>query len=176
VLVLTDASLTEGATLTHAISASDADSALGSLRFSKIAGPDWISVHPLTGALSGNSAGHVGRVPVTIRVVDPDGLATEGSLQVRVNAVPLISLTDQIVVEGAALALTPAVSDADSPLAELRFEKVSGPAWITVDPATGAVSGDTTGQVGLATLRLRVTDAQGLSAEAEAKITVRARP
>ena len=31
------------------ISASDADSALGSLRFSKIAGPDWISVDPLTG-------------------------------------------------------------------------------------------------------------------------------
>ncbi|OYU20118.1 MAG: hypothetical protein CFE34_01980, partial [Rhodobacteraceae bacterium PARR1] len=176
VLALTNTSLTEGATLSHAISATDADSAPASLRYSKIAGPDWISVDALTGALSGNSTGHVGTVPVTIRVVDPDGLAAEGTLSVRVNAVPLVSLTDQIVVEGAALALTPAVTDADSPAADLRFEKVSGPAWISVDAATGVISGDTTGQVGLATLRLRVTDAQGLSAEAEAKITVRARP
>ncbi|MGX9354809.1 putative Ig domain-containing protein [Roseobacteraceae bacterium S113] len=171
-----DLRVREGTALSATLSASDPDGDDTELRFSLTEGPDWLSIDPLTGGLSGDTTGRGGIYAVTAIVTDTDGLTAQATFSLRVEAVPTIAAASVVLVEGEALNSIPLVEDADSPEEELSFFKVTGPDWINVDPDTGAITGDTTGEVGVTALTIRVTDAEGLTAETDLTVTVRARP
>jgi hypothetical protein len=171
-----DVSVTQGTALNHPVTASDEDSPANSLVFAKLSGPDWIMVDPATGAVTGDSTGQAGPANVTISVTDPDGLGAQATFVVDVNVPPAISLANTTVVEGAAVNVQPVLTDPDNADGTARYSKLSGPAWISVDPATGAVTGDSAGGVGAHVVQVQVTDADGLTGRASFTLTVLARP
>src|SRR5690606_28992417 len=146
------------------------------LVFEKVSGPDWVTVDPGTGALAGDSTGRFGTAEVVIRATDPHGASDTATVTLRILAQPVIVGASATLVEGAALAETLAVEDADSPADALTFALASGPDWIAVDPATGRITGDTAGHPGSFTVVIRVTDADGLSDTAALDLRVLAAP
>jgi autotransporter-associated beta strand protein len=148
------------------------------LVYSKISGPNWLTVAS-NGALSGTPAtGDVGNNTFTIRVTDAAGLFSNGSLNIPVqpaNRPPgfVSSLTRPDAVANASYiqTLVGQASDPDS-WATLSFSKVSGPAWLNVS-SDGKLTGlPKLTDVGNNTFRVRVTDEGGLFAESDLRITV----
>ncbi|MEY8840250.1 putative Ig domain-containing protein, partial [Cribrihabitans sp. XS_ASV171] len=176
VLAAEDVTITQGTALSHPVNATDADTPADQLTFAKLAGPAWISVDAATGTLTGDSTGQSGEAEVTVQVTDADGLSSEVTLTVDVNAPPGFTLADTTLIEGAPLEISPTVSDPDNPAGSQSFVKVTGPGWIVVDSSTGAVTGDSAGQVGMHDVTVRITDLDGLSSEQTVTITVLARP
>src|SRR5690606_16925375 len=120
----------------------------GSLEFFFVDAPDWMSVDALTGLVSGDTTGHPGVLSVTFGVRDPDGLTDMITLTVDVNARPELEIDDLTLVRGDELGHGVRVSDADTPFASLVFRLLAGPDWISIDPATGRITGDTLGKTG----------------------------
>ena len=173
----------EGASYTGAsiyTKASDQDG--GPLVFTKLSGPSWLNVAP-NGALSGTPAkGDVGISRINVRVTDTAGATDDATLYITVNnvnqaptwsssTITTPSVTRDNSYAGASLATS--ANDEDITLGDsLTFSKVSGPSWLTV-AANGTLSGTPQGSdVGLNTFSVRVTDANGLSADATLNIAV----
>ena len=171
--------LAEGAALNVLPVVTDPDTSPAGLTFTKVSGADWVAVDAATGRISGDTEGQTGAVDIVIRVTDDVGLSDTGTLALTVVArdplapviTPMAALT---LAEGAALDVLPVVTDPDTPAAALTFEKVSGPAWISVDPATGRITGDSQGHAGDSTLVIRVTDPDNLSDTATLVLSVTA--
>ncbi|BCX49356.1 Ig-like domain-containing protein [Haloferula helveola] len=150
-----------------------------SLSFSKVAGPDWLTVDP-AGGLSGTPTPEdVGSNAFTVQVTDSAGASAVSALTIEVanlNDPPSFN-SDPVILAGAiedspySQTLDGTASDLD-PGDTLLFSKLSGPAWLTVDP-DGEVSGlPANGDVGLSSFQIEVTDSQGASDTATLEISV----
>ncbi|RYD67578.1 MAG: hypothetical protein EOP83_02545 [Verrucomicrobiaceae bacterium] len=149
------------------------------LAFTKISGPEWLTVKA-DGSLNGTPEnGDVGSSEFIVRVSDPEGFSDQAILTLEVAntndspafvAPPLAvdQATEDLpyIASVASLAGDPDVGDS------LVFEKVSGPAWLAV-AADGSLSGtpsnEDTGEHGLV---VRATDLAQASAEATVTLVV----
>ena len=159
--------------------ATDADG--GTLTYTKIFGPSWLTVAP-NGALSGTPANSDnGKNLFIVRVTDPAGATDDAMMFVTVNNTneaptwlsgtvtkPGISRGQAYTASLAANATDPDLHYGDS----LSFSKVGGPAWLTIG-SNGALTGTPgAGDVGLNSFTVRATDAGGLYADATLAISV----
>lgn len=161
-----------------AASASDPDS-WETLVFSIVSGPAWLGI-AADGSLSGTpEASHVGLNIWTVRATDPRGAFAEAELRgtvVLANQTPVFNVNPVdggSVVAGNLFAGTLADKASDPDAGDtLSFSKVSGPIWLSV-AAGGALSGTPgSGDVGLNSWTVRVTDGAGLFAEGTLSILV----
>lgn len=128
--------------------------------FVKIAGPAWLSVDPATGAISGTpDVAGVG-VVVTVEVTDGALNTAQVTDTIDVAAAPVLtaffvpaSLPDAFT--GVPYNAGTSAINGDTPY---TFSKIAGPAWLNVDPNTGALSGTPSAAAAGVTVTIRATD------------------
>lgn len=161
------AAATEDLAFAGSLEASDPDAG-DLLTFSKVGGPDWLSV-AADGGLSGVPGNaHLGVNSITVRVTDPEGASDEAQLLVtvaNVNDPPFFivgtlgagSATEDQPFAGDLSASAVDIDPGDS----FTFSKVGGPAWLTVGPdgSLGGTPGNS--DVGNSEFTVRVTDVAG---------------
>ncbi len=172
------AAATEDLAFTAALSASDPDAG-DLLTFSKVGGPDWLSVGA-GGAISGVPRNvHHGVNSFTVRVTDPEGAFDEAQLVVtvaNVNDAPFFTVetlaagpaTEDVPFTASLAGNATDIDPADS----FSFSKVSGPGWLTVGPdgSLGGTPGNS--DVGSNVFTVRVTDLAGDFSQTTLSITV----
>jgi hypothetical protein len=124
--------------------------------------PAGMSVRPGTGIVAG-----VPTVPGTYADIRPeardgfDGTVSTGTaMTIRVLGQPVAAMASRQVRTGAAFSASPSASEVKAPL---RWTLVQGerPSWLSLDEASGTLSGTSPAPVSLDGLVLRVTDALG---------------
>lgn len=164
---------------TLAISAGDPDAG-DVLVFSKVSGPDWLSVAP-GGALSGIPGNaDVGPNLFTVRVTDGGGFSDDAQLAVtvvNVNDAPVFTVNPILRAAGsegqayAGASLAGTATDADAGDV-ISYSKSAGPSWLLV-AANGALSGTPpSGSGGTNVFTVSATDVSGATAEAALIIEV----
>ncbi len=170
---------TQGVAYSGSLSGDASDPDGGTLTYSKISGPAWLSV-AANGALTGTPTNaQVGSNNFVVRVTDSTGLYDEAAMSINVanvNDAPVFTndpMTGSGATEDAAYSASLAGTASDIDVGDtLTYSKVSGPAWLSV-AANGTLSGTPgNGDVGLNQFTVRVTDAASLSDDAVLKITV----
>ncbi len=168
----------EDQAFSETISAADPDAG-ETLTYSKVSGPEWMTVSP-AGTISGTPANSdVGVFLLAVAVHDSFGATNTKSIFVGVaneNDAPVFS-SDPIAAPAAtediayAYDVSTFVADPDSGDTRL-FSKISGPAWIEISPS-GMVSGLPLNEhIGPVSLLVRVTDGVGLWAESSVQFDV----
>ncbi|PIW60180.1 Ig-like domain-containing protein [Shewanella sp. CG12_big_fil_rev_8_21_14_0_65_47_15] len=167
---------TQDAAYSYSFAASDTD--VGDvLTLSAVTKPSWLSFNAASGVLSGTpSNSDVGSHAVTLRVSDTDGLTAEQSFSItvtNVNDAPTISSTAiTTATQDVAYSYSFVASDSDTG-DSLTLSAVTKPSWLSFNAATGVLSGTPgNADVGAHPVLLRVTDADGLTAEQSFSITV----
>ncbi|HEY6817505.1 MAG TPA: putative Ig domain-containing protein [Croceibacterium sp.] len=173
-----DRTVDEGAVLTFALAATDADDPAASLTYSLVSGPAGATVSA-DGTFAWTATGGASQRDVTVRVTDPDGAFAEATFRIAVNlasantAPALAAVPDQAIAAGQVLILTLAGSDAEDAADALTYSLVSGPAGAAVS-ARGQFSWQAGAAAGDEPVTVRVTDSGGLSAERSFRIAVSA--
>lgn len=170
---------TQGVAYSGSLSGDASDPDGGTLSYSKVSGPGWLSVAS-NGALSGTPTNaNVGSNNFVVRVTDATGLRDDAALAINVanvNDAPAFSVdpmtgssaTEEVAYSGS---ISGSASDIDAG-DTLTYSKVSGPAWLSV-AANGTLSGTPgNGDVGSNSFTVRVTDGGSLSDDAMLNITV----
>ena len=161
--VIDDVVIVEGQPLQVVLSVTDVDTAPAALTFGLTSGPDGATVDGDT--ITWDSTGAPGEQTFSV-FVDDGEYQVGGTFKVTVLARPVIAPLADIVLEtNGTVDILPDVSDADTAPEDLRFEKVSGPDWLSVDALTGRITG-TKPSDGPVSLVLRVTDPDGQTGEA----------
>ncbi|NGZ05238.1 MAG: tandem-95 repeat protein, partial [Magnetococcales bacterium] len=149
--------------------------------------PEWLHFDPVTRSLSGRpDFGAVGEWSVRVTARDQRGVSAEVDWTVQVNNVndaPMVTtpLEDLRIFVDASMAVTTAgvghFSDLDAgdTLSYQLFRSGGGtlPAWLSIDPVTGALRGTPTAP-GIYDLRMTATDSGLLSASYGFRLTVAA--
>ncbi|MBX7131623.1 MAG: tandem-95 repeat protein [Fimbriimonadaceae bacterium] len=140
--------------------ASDPDLPGQALTFSLGTAPSGASINPTTGVITWTPSEADGPNPFTFEVIVSDGTATDTESFVvtvaEVNRPPVLTHPgDQTLAETATLSVQLAATDPDLPANGLTFEKVSGPASLTVS-ASGLVQWSPTESDGPATVPVMV--------------------
>jgi hypothetical protein len=172
---------TEDAAYTgQTLSGSATDVNGGTLTYSKVTGPAWLTVAS-NGDLSGTPGnGDVGVQLAVVRVTDSSGATDDANLWITVNNVndaPVwssSSLTKLTVSAGQSYLTASLAGDASDVDAgsTLTFSKVSGPSWLTVASNGTLVGTPGTADAGVNTFTVRVTDNTGATADVTLTITV----
>ena len=167
---------TQDAAYSYSFAASDTD--VGDvLTLSAVTKPSWLSFNAATGLLSGTpSNADVGSHAVILRVTDTDGLTAEQSFSItvtNVNDAPTISSTAiTAATQDAAYSYSLTATDSDTG-DSLTLSAVTKPSWLSFNSVTGLLSGTpSNADVGSHAVLLRVTDADGLTADQSFSITV----
>lgn len=166
------------AALNLSLTATDADG--GTLVYSKLSGPAWLTVNA-NGLLSGTpSNADVGQNYFVVRVTDAVGATDDAALRIPVqNANDAPTWTLNPIEGGGAVAGHPySFSIATGYAADVdvgdsaSFSKISGPAWLNVS-STGALTGvPLAANAGTNNFTVRVTDAAGAFADAAFRVVV----
>lgn len=176
---MTKPAATQGVAYTgQSLAATDANG--GTLTYSKVVGPAWLTVAS-NGTLSGTPANaDVSKNLFVVRVTDASGATDDANLYITVgntNDAPVwsaSSLTKREVTRDqpyTGVTLASDATDVDAGDA-LTFSKVSGPAWLSV-AANGVLSGTpAASDVGANVFTVRVTDLAGALSNATLNITV----
>jgi uncharacterized delta-60 repeat protein len=134
--------------------------------FVKLAGPAWMTVSS-SGAISGLPnvpvLGEVVTVQVTDANLDTDSVTDNINVTLTVG---LSAVFDPVSLPDGTVG-TPYVADtnASGGTAPYTFSKVSGPAWLSVHPSTGAISGTPPSVMSPTSVRVGVLDALGAYVE-----------
>jgi hypothetical protein len=179
--------------LTVSASATDVDIPSNPLTFSLLSPPPGMNIDPASGAISWIPTEAQGPGTYNISVVVTDDspsavnaqhLSTTNSFTVtvhEVNTPPQVTIKDQVIDEGKTLSVPVAVVDTDLPANGQTFALVTGPAGMTIDSATGAISWTPTEAQGPSSnpVTVRVTDSnpaavneQHLSTDVAFSVTV----
>jgi fibronectin-binding autotransporter adhesin len=135
---------TQDTAYSYTFAASDIDAG-DTLTLSGQTVPAWLTFNAATGVLSGTPTNaDVGSHNVVLRVTDTGGLFADQSFTIvvaDVNDAPVISGTPATSVHQDQLySFTPTASDVDAN-DTLSFSATGLPTWLTINPATGAISG-----------------------------------
>lgn len=136
--------------------------------------PAGLTFNSSSGQIEG-TATEAGSVDLTFEVTDVNGVTTSRQLSFTVYAAPAITTTElPATTEGETYSQTVSVTGGTPPLV---WDVADGslPAGISLDPATGTLSGEPT-TAGDYTFTLRVTDANGATAEQELTVVVSDEP
>lgn len=132
------------------------------------------TIHPTTGVLS-VTPDALGNQTITVRASDPSGNASERSFALRISndiTPPVWQTASYLGAIGPTQALALSVLATDDS-GSVSYSVLSKPAWITVNPTTGALSG-TPGNtnIGGALLVLRASDEDGNVADRSFSLSV----
>jgi uncharacterized repeat protein (TIGR02543 family) len=177
---ITGSVATEDAAYTATLVGSATDADGNSLTYAKVSGAAWLSVAS-NGGLSGTpTQSNVGANAFTISVSDGIAAPVTATLNITVNNVndaPVFAvspITGTTAIENAPYTATLAGSATDADGNSLTYAKVSGPAWLTV-ATNGSLAGTpTTGDVGVNSFTVSVTDSIAAPIVATLNITVNA--
>ncbi len=141
-------SFNELATLTVTATAIDSENPTSHLTFSLVSAPSGMTIDPNTGVITWTptEAQGPGMWVVTVRVVDagaPPLSDTERFTVIvrEVNLPPTLTVpADQTLPVGLSLCVTNTASDPDIPANTLRFDLVSAPSGMTINPTNGVVT------------------------------------
>src|ERR1051326_3564753 len=143
-----DQTINELTTLNVSASATDADIPPNTLAFSLVSAPSGMTINTNTGAISWTPTEAQGPStnPVTVRVTD-DGTPNLSDTRLftvtvnEVNSAPALTVpSDQTINELTTLNVSASATDSDIPANILTFSLVSGPAGMTINTNTGAIS------------------------------------
>ncbi|HEY1100207.1 MAG TPA: putative Ig domain-containing protein, partial [Myxococcota bacterium] len=147
--------------------------------------PAWLSINPVTGVLSGTPAnGDVGAIGVVVTVTDESGAHTSDAFALtvtNVNDVPVVTVAipDQTTNEDALFAYDSSANFADVDVGDaLTYSATLAngdplPAWLSINPATGQLSGTpANGDVGAYSITVTATDQSGTQASDTFNLTV----
>ena len=137
--------------------------------------PSWLTINPATGVLSGTPAA-AGPFTFTATVTDSGDPSSTAQAQVTITVVPqlqVVSSTTFAGIVGVPFSAALAATGGTSPYSW----HISGqPAWLTINPGTGALSG-TPVAAGSFAFTATVTDSGGaISQTAQAQISITAVP
>lgn len=152
------------------------------LTFSKISGPEWLTVQSDGGMNGSPGPGDLGTNSFSVRVTDPGGLSADASLEIQIdfenhppeyNSPPLAAGPAIAGIPYSGQSLAGTASDANLPQGDtLTFSKVSGPTWLEV-AADGSLTGiPPANAIGLNEFTVRVSDLAETSADTTLSITV----
>ncbi|MGC3990389.1 MAG: putative Ig domain-containing protein [Chthoniobacteraceae bacterium] len=173
---------TNYSTLSQTLAGSATDADGGTLTYSKVTGPAWLTIAS-NGALSGTPTNaDVGMDTFVVRVTDSSGATDDATMYINVinvNDPPywLVNpITGNVVTQNQpylGVTLSGDATDPDLPYGDsITYSKVSGPAWLTVG-SDGTLSGTPSAtDAGANAFTVRVTDAAGLTADATLNLTV----
>ncbi|MGC3992471.1 MAG: putative Ig domain-containing protein [Chthoniobacteraceae bacterium] len=173
---------TNYSTLSQTLASKATDVDGGTLTYTKVTGPTWLTVAS-NGALSGTPANSdVGMNTFVVRVTDSSGATDDATMYINViniNDPPYWTttpITGNVVTQNqtySGMTLSGDATDPDLPYGDsITYSKASGPSWLTVG-SDGTLSGTpSASDVGANTFTVRVTDAAGLFADATLNITV----
>jgi Putative Ig domain/Bacterial Ig-like domain (group 3) len=125
--------------------------------------PAGLSIDPATGVISGTPTRAGGPTSVTVTATDADGQTSTVVVPVTINP-PLAAVTPSSVPDGAVgNAYPPLTVTSVGGTGPVTWAVTSGmlPGGLTLDPATGVISGTPTGPAGTTTVTLTGTDADG---------------
>jgi len=170
------ASVAAGSAYTFTPSASDPDG--DTMTFSITGRPTWATFDANTGRLAGTpTAGDVGSyMDITIEVTDGELTDTLSPFTINVfegNQPPTISGNGAATLDiGEPYSFTPSAIDPENDT--LTFSAMNAPAWTTLDPADGTLSGTpAAGDVGTySNIRIRVSDGEFTASTPSFTITV----
>lgn len=161
-----DLTLDEDVSLSQSLSATDSDG--GGLNYSKLLGPNWMTVNS-DGTLSGTPTNdEVGDHYFVVRVADASGATDDAVLRVHVNNINDAPVWDSDPFDGGGVALGDTYSmsvgddvfDVDAGDA-ITISKTNGPAWLSV-AGDGTLSGTAgSSDAGTNLFTLRATDLSG---------------
>ena len=158
---------TEDQLYTYDVSATDADPG-DTLTYSLETAPMGIDIDPVTGMITGTPGDEavVSSNPITVVVTDSQGATDSQSFNVtvtNVNDAPVIySIAPDVAFTDTEYDYPLQASDPD-PAETFTFSIATGPAGMTIDSATGALTWTpTAAQIGTHTVTALVTDAGGL--------------
>ncbi|HEY3322308.1 MAG TPA: autotransporter-associated beta strand repeat-containing protein [Planctomycetota bacterium] len=170
--------LTQGNLLNVTAVGHDTDPAapFNTLTYSLTAAPPWVSINSTSGTIVGiapvNGGGNV-----TVQVTDGGGLSASTSFTITVtnlNQTPaLAAILNQSIAQGAALNLQAVGSDPDPlpPNGSLTYSLVTAPAWMSIAPLTGLMTG-TAANNGSGIVTVRVSDGGTPSLSAQITFTM----
>ena len=176
--VITDRSTAEDAPFAYDAAAHFSDVDAGDTLTYAVQGPAWLTIDPTSGQLSGTPGnGDVGTATVTVTATDGSGVPVAASFDLTVdntNDGPVASMiADRATAEDAPFAYDAAAHFSDVDAGDTLTYAVEGPAWLTVDPDTGQLSGTPgNGDVGTATVTVTATDGSGVPVAASFDLTV----
>ena len=116
------------------------------LTFALSGNPAWMTIDAATGAISGTPGfDAAGSSTVTVTVTDPLGLSAQDTFDIAVentNRAPVFGdvVAVESIDEGADYGFSAVATDADGEA--LTYTIINNPAWMVIDAATGAVSGN----------------------------------
>ena len=186
VAAVADSTVSEGATMTASISASDSDLPVNGITYALLDGPAGSAMDAATGALTftPTEAQGPGSYRLTVRATD-DGspsLSATTAFTVLVNEVnqapSLAPIGGKTVAEGSTLTFTASATDSDLPANTLTYSLVDAPAGATIQPVTGTFSWTPgVADVGSRAFFVRVTDdaTPPLSSQTSVSVTVTTR-
>ncbi len=164
------------------VSVSDPDTGLHEdrLTFSLTPADSWLDIDSITGNLSGTpNVSNFKDTLFSLRVTDRTGLTASEELRIHIRHVnhppSIVAPGPQVVVEGVALSIRCESVDIDSLVGDkLQFVLVNNPAWLSIDPSAGVISGTPLGSdVGETTCEIMVTDDSGATASVSLPVTVK---
>lgn len=135
--------------------------------------PAGLTLNPSTGLLSGTPTA-AGTFPVTIRVQDSTGQSATKAVILSIAASPTLTFPPPAGEVGAPYTAQPVLTGGTGPVG-YSISAGTLPAGLTINTATGAITGTPTAVVS-ATVTIRVVDAFGQSATAAGTIVVAAAP
>ncbi|MBK7260234.1 MAG: putative Ig domain-containing protein [Ignavibacteriae bacterium] len=171
----------EDSLMRHHLFATDRDSILGDrIHFRMIFGPGWLTLDTLTGIASGvPGGGDVGDGSLTVIALDDSGASATLVLPYAVrhtNHAPHVSAPGtRLAVEDSLYVSQIVATDADAARFgdTLRFTAILKPAWLTLDPQNGTLTGiPRAGQLSDSTLAVVVADSRGGSSSLTTTISV----
>ncbi|MBB5207932.1 putative Ig domain-containing protein [Chiayiivirga flava] len=144
--------------------------------------PAWASIDPVTGVISGTpTAADVGTTSVTVTATEdhPDGGTADATFDLTVvegNVAPVAGVIGDTSIEvGQTLALDAGSAFSDPNGDDLVFSATGLPAWASIDPVTGVISGTpAAGDEGDSVVTVTATEdtPDALSADATFTLTV----
>ena len=162
--ILTSGHLTATEDQLYQVDCSSSDDGLGTITWSLVTGPSWLSINTLTGVLSGtpNNA-HVQQWPVTIKVSDGHGGMDQNSFTITVrNAPPIILNNDAHWVDEDSVYSVDYSSSDDGQGTITWSLNTDASVWLDIDAVTGILSGTPRNEhVGAYWVNVTVSDGNG---------------
>lgn len=179
-----DAQASVGTAYTYDVGAYFSDADDDTLEFSATGLPAWASIDSVTGIISGTPAiGDVGSSSITVTATDPSDASASQDFTLEVvsgNAAPVAGTIEDVDVDvGVALVLDAGVAFSDPNGDDLVFSAPDLPAWATIDPVTGEITGTpTAADVGATVVTVIATEdtPDALTASTSFTLTVNGTP
>ena len=171
-------SASEEATFTYDAASHFYDAEPGNALSFSCAGPNWLTVDASTGLLSGTPTNDdIGLASVTVTVTDQTGQSASTSLELsvdNVNNVPLVTdIFDPTSPEDEIFSYDTASHFRDMERDGGMTYAVSGPAWLTIDSASGLLSGlPSQDDIGPTLLTVTATNRSGACVSADFHLAV----